>query len=590
MAVSKFTSGSNANDFNLNIGSTYSSITLTQEYPAGAYSFTSVSNDTTMDIYLYNAQGFVAYTNTKGIIPQSGFNKVVILGGTVGDVLSFSYKTTFSTVASTDEVTAGPVILSTTPLSLPNVNSTTVVTGLNFATNITATFTGTDNQIRAAKSVVRGSVNSLVITRPDVFPIGASPYTLTVTNPSVANQPTGSSSNIISVTAGVGPVWANSASQSGATGFALTSLSALDADSASSVTYSIISGAFPTGTTFNTSTGALTGIPTTAGAYTVTVRASDSGGNFTDRSFTYTITGGVVTSDATYYYQVFTSNATFAPPIPITADILMIAGGGGTGTSLYHNGGAGAGGYLTGTLSLSATSYPIVVGGGGAGGTGSNQPGVNGGNTTGFGATALGGGYGGTYSGTPASSGGSGGGGAENGNSVSWSAGGATQGNSGGLTGYGNSGANGNTITVSHAGGGGGAGAAGQTGVGGGSNNGGRGGHGGAGRNTNASWLTAIAPVMTGVSGWSTATSTGYIAGGGGGAAYQDGASLGGVGGGGRGAGHQDGIGNGAAGFSNGVTNTGSGAGGYERADDRSGATGGSGIVVVRYTRAQVGG
>ena len=44
------------------------------------------------------------------------------------------------------------------------------------------------------------------------------------------------------------------------------------------------------------------------------------------------------------------------------------------------------------------------------------------------------------------------------------------------------------------------------------------------------------------------------------------------------------------AGSANGVTNTGSGAGGYERTDDRAGATGGSGIVIVRYTRASVGG
>jgi hypothetical protein len=301
MAVSRFTSSSNVNDFNLNIGSTYSVVTLSQEYPIGAYSFTSVANDTSMDVYFYNGIGtLVGYTNTKGIIVSGGFNKIVVLGGTVGDVLSFSYKTTFNTVAETDEVTAGPVILSTTPLSLPNVNSTTVVTGLNFATNITATFTGTDNQIRAAKSVVRGSVNSLVITRPDVFPIGASPYTLTVTNPSVANQPTGSSSNIISVTAGVVPVWVTSGTQTtGNAGLTYSvSLNATDADGGSSVTYSVSSGSLPVGTTLNTSTGLVSGTVsgTAAGNYTATIRATDSGGNTADQILVFPINGLASTS------------------------------------------------------------------------------------------------------------------------------------------------------------------------------------------------------------------------------------------------------------------------------------------------------
>ena len=290
MAVSKFTSSSNANDFNLNIGSTYSATTLTQEYPAGAYSFTSVANDTSMDLYFYNAQGFVCYTNTKGVIAPTGFNKIVIIGGTVGDVLSFSYKTTFTTVAETTETTAGPVILSVTPTSLPNVNSSTTVTGLNFATDIAATFTGTDNSVRNAKSVVRGSATSLVITRPDSMPTTYSPYNLTVTNPSVAYQPTGSSANTISVTAGVVPVWVTSATLANfikTQSYSVT-VSATDADGGSSITYSTVSGSLPTGLNFNTATGVISGTPTdnSGNPYSYTIRATDSGGNYADRTFT----------------------------------------------------------------------------------------------------------------------------------------------------------------------------------------------------------------------------------------------------------------------------------------------------------------
>jgi len=315
MAVSKFTSTSAANDFNVNVGSAYSVVNFTQEYPSGAYSFTSAQLDTTMDVYIYNALGtLVGYTNGKGLIASGGFNKMIIIGGTVSDVLSFSYKTTFTSVAETSEITTGPVILSTTPLSLPNVNSSTTVTGLNFATDITATFTGTDNLVRNAKSVVRGSANSLVVTRPDVMPVTYSPYTLTVTNPSVSYQPTGSNAHTISVTAGVNPIWVTAAgplSTAITTSAYSTTVSATDADGGSSLTYAVTSGALPTGITLNSTTGVISGTAPIGsnGSYSFAITATDSGGNTTSRSFsipvigyinlTFTVGGTGNTSNAT---------------------------------------------------------------------------------------------------------------------------------------------------------------------------------------------------------------------------------------------------------------------------------------------------
>ena len=299
MAVSKFTSSSNVNDFNVNIGSTYSVVNFTQEYPSGAYSFTSAQLDTTMDVYIYSALGtLVGYTNGKGLIASGGFNKMIIIGGTVSDVLSFSYKTTFTSIAETTEITAGPVILSATPASLPNINSSTTVTGLNFATDIAATFTGTDNLVRNAKSVVRGSATSLVVTRPDSMPTTYSPYTLTVTNPSVTYQPTGTNAHVLTgFTAGVNPIWvtpagdlySNLITYGGNT--ISTSVSATDADLSSNVTYSVVSGAIPTGTLLNTSNGTISGIVlNTTATYNFTIRATDSGGNTADRAFLITIT------------------------------------------------------------------------------------------------------------------------------------------------------------------------------------------------------------------------------------------------------------------------------------------------------------
>ena len=588
MAVSKFTSSSNANDFNLNIGSTYSAITLTQEYPAGAYSFTSVANDTSMDLYFYNAQGFVAYTNTKGVIASTGFNKIVIIGGTVGDVLSFSYKTTFTTIAETTETNAGPVILSTTPTSLPNVNSSTTVTGLNFATDVVATLTGSDNLVRNVKSLVRGSATSLVITRPDVLPTTYNPYTLTVTNPSISNQPTGSNSNVISVTSGVNPIWVSSSPISSVSGFPLTALSATDADGGSSITYSLISGAYPTGvSSFNSSTGVFTGVPTTAGTYNFTIRATDSGGNFVDKAFTYVISGSAY-SDATYYYLLYIANSTFIPPINLTADILSIAGGGAGGR---YGGGGGAGGivYHAAQSLTSGTSYNITVGAGATAYFGDAQGGgqAPSGNPSQFASlqSAYGGGGGGLYQNNSGASsnganGGSGGGGAvTNGASGTRAAGSTTQVSGGATAYYGNNGGTGVVGTATGAAGGGGAGGVGANG------GSGTGGAGGVGTSAYSTWGIATGTGQN-VSG------TYYYGGGGGGASTGGGSrGPGGYGGGGQGPSTSDGSTTSA--IVDGQALTGGGGGGnpdqYVSGVWRTGA-GGSGLVMIRYTKASVGG
>jgi 16S rRNA (cytosine1402-N4)-methyltransferase len=77
------------------------------------------------------------------------------------------------------------------------------------------------------------------------------------------------------------------------------------------------------------------------------------------------VTGGTLTSDATYYYRTFTANGNLViSDSSLTCDILVIAGGGGGGSRF--GGGGGAGGLLAFTSqSLSPTSYNCTVGGGG---------------------------------------------------------------------------------------------------------------------------------------------------------------------------------------------------------------------------------
>jgi len=263
------------------------------------------------------------------------------------------------------------------------------------------------------------------------------------------------------------------------------------------------------------------------------------------------LSGGTLSSDTTYYYRTFISTANLVVSnLPNTVDVLVIAGGGG-GSS----GGGGAGGLLAFTSqSLTVGNYACTVGGGGA----SNTNGVD----SQFAALTLvkGGGLGGTTGGATGSVGGSGGGG-----------------------GYGSSTGGQPTVSQGFAGGGGtgasfgGGGGGGAGGVGGTSSST-VGGAGGTGNISYSTWLTAITPQMTGITGWGTATSGGRISGGGGGEGRSpDPGGAAGAGGGGSGA-------SSGAGGTVGITNTGGGGG------SGSGKTGGSGIIIVRYTKASVGG
>ena len=265
-------------------------------------------------------------------------------------------------------------------------------------------------------------------------------------------------------------------------------------------------------------------------------------------------TGGVVTSDATYYYHTFTGSNTFTPNQTLSCDILTIAGGGAGG-----RGGGGAGGlvYLA-SQSIPASGQTIIIGAGGAA-PGSDLAGLsNAGSNSQFAAltAAVGGGAGAGYN-VNGGNGGSGGGGGT-GSGVTRNGGTAT-------SGQGNAGGSAPSTSGFGSGGGGGASAAGGNGTS------LLGGSGGAGSNTYSSWATTTS---TGVSG--------YYAGGGGGNSNSSGSSAsGGAGGGGTGI--KDGN---STGPTAGAISTGSGGGGASYyTGGNGGAAGGSGIVIVRYAK-----
>ena len=299
-AISSAGSSSSAasSDFIISVGSSgYTTTTLSQDFPVGTYVVTSSLGDSTYDVYLLTSAGASAgnvstSAASTSITASEAFNKVVVYGATNNDTLTFQFKYVFAPSADDTTTTViGPRITSLSTSVLAKVDDSTVITGKNFAANAAVTFTGTDNTVRNAKSVTRNSATSLTVVRPDDLPNSYQPYTITVSNPGVSS-PTSTNSNKLSstITAGAVPVWTTSAGTLADlvvnnSAFSAT-LAATDADAGSAVTYSIVSGALPSGLSLNASTGAITGTCTASYAiHNFTVRVTDAGGNFVDRAF-----------------------------------------------------------------------------------------------------------------------------------------------------------------------------------------------------------------------------------------------------------------------------------------------------------------
>lgn len=624
MSVSKLLPIGGANDFNLNITGATTVANFDKEYSSGSYSVTSSGNDITLDLYAYNSAGtLVGYTGTKAFTASGGFNKIVVVGGTVGDVLGFAYKTTITTTTSTSDVTSPAVIYSVSPSVAAKVNDTITITGANFASDVAVTFTGTGYTATAAKAISRTNSTTLVVTRPDNFPITGSPYTVTVSNPGVTN-PTGSNAHILSnsVTAGNAPVWSTAATLptfSRNVAYTTTLVATDSSDAGSSISYSVVSGALPTNLTLTSTSGVIAGTATSATTATFTVRATDAGGNFVDRAFTMPNATPVwsTTSMTNVDWNVAYSFTLLAPDDSgNTPTFSLVSGTLPSGLSLNASTGV-----VSGTTQASGTSaltfratdvnggfanqaislvvnpryvQVLLIAGGGSGGNGAS----NGSNCSG------GGGAGGVlFNSTVNVSGGTGygitigGGGSSYGASSSQDGydGSATQGF--GLTAVG--GGRGGGAQAGNGGNGGSGGGAGEgmtpgsgtsgQGFDGGSNNfGGGGGAGGVGGSWNVNSNANGGPATSAYSTWSAATGTGV------------GGQYAGGGGGGSGGGGQSTLNGGGGGATNGATsgndtssataNTGSGSGaaGTGGAPNTTGA-GGSGLCIVRYAGSQAG-
>jgi hypothetical protein len=462
---------------------------------------------------------------------------------------------------TTNDATGSSTVLNSDGSTLYTIT----INGGNFSLGPVVKFIGSTGTEYAAGNINRVSNSQITCTTLSNMSTADDPYDVQVTNGSglSANLDDAFSYNappVFTVASGqLGTVY-DTQTISGTT----LNAGATDAEG-NTITFSIISGSLPgSGLSISSSTGAITGTLSgspSLGNYPFVVRASTSEG-VVERQFSIQVvvnpyvqaTGGTTVTTGGYKYHTFTSSGSFvvssggSAPFNVS-DYLIVAGGGAGGHR--HAGGGGAGGLRQSTATLSAQTYTITVGGGGAKFTNQDQSGRvgrDGNNSSALSITSTGGGGGGD-NGPAGRSGGSGGGGGESGSGAG-----------SGTPGQGNPGGSGNGGYGGGAGGGG-FGATGTAGA-----SGGQGGIGGS-----SPTITAFASAT------STGSGSRYAAGGGGGGYACGGrAAAGGTGGGGTGGG-DDRSGTDA------VQNTGSGGGGGGQTVGPIAGSGADGIVIIRY-------
>ena len=298
-------------------------------------------------------------------------------------------------------IDAPPTVSNSSGTINEDTDSTITITGSNFKSGSTVSIEGAGVN-NVSRNLSTTFVNSGELTAAtnasSVSYVGGASYNIKVTNPSGLSailEPAG--------TIDRDPVWSTGQGNLGIIydidrGSKTFTVVANDPDG-TGVTYSIVSGAVPTGMSFNTSNGQITGTPNAVGSnqnFPFTVRAT-SNGNSEDRSFSID-----VYAPQTQTFSYTGSDQTWTAPSGLTSFIFK-AWGAGAGNDEGGTAPSGAGGFTLGTVTKSGgvggDTFRVVVGQGGPRGVGA-------GNTrTSYG----GGGYGSVDSGGGHVSGGGGG-------------------------------------------------------------------------------------------------------------------------------------------------------------------------------------
>jgi hypothetical protein len=198
-----------------------------------------------------------------------------------------------SAVSLGGSVTIGetkPTITSIAPDTITNDASNIVITGTNFVITPTVEFHSTTGAVYYPNTVTRNSSTQLTVNA--TLAVDGT-YFVRVENPD--GLAVRSSTALLTVSDA--PTWTTASGSLGSVAQGGSFSTTVVATSDSAITYSVQSGALPTGITLNTSTGVISGtesgVDTGETVYNFTLRATDAETQTADRAFTITVTVGI---------------------------------------------------------------------------------------------------------------------------------------------------------------------------------------------------------------------------------------------------------------------------------------------------------
>ena len=183
-----------------------------------------------------------------------------------------------------------PTVTSLSPDTITNAQTSVTITGTNFVNGAIVNAISTTGANYNADTVTFNSATSITAQ----FTLATDgTYYIRVENP---DGLAGRSSTAL-LTVSDAPTWSTAAGSLGSVAQGDSISFTVTATSDSAVTYSIVSGALPTGGSLNSSTGAITGTEsgsdTAETTYNFTIRATDAEAQTADRAFSITVEKGI---------------------------------------------------------------------------------------------------------------------------------------------------------------------------------------------------------------------------------------------------------------------------------------------------------
>ena len=179
-----------------------------------------------------------------------------------------------------------PTVTSISPDTIENTQTSITITGTNFVNGATVNAISTTGAIYTADTVTFNSSTS--ISAAFTLTVDGT-YYIRVENP---DGLAGRSATAL-LTVSDAPTWSTAAGSLGSVAAGSAVSFTVTATSDSAITYSVVSGSLPGGTSLNSSTGEISGTEsgTTAETiYSFTIRATDAEAQTADRAFSITVT------------------------------------------------------------------------------------------------------------------------------------------------------------------------------------------------------------------------------------------------------------------------------------------------------------